>query len=415
MKILLVTQYFPPELGAAPIRTGDLARRWARDGNPVTVLTGMPNHPTGVVPPAYRGRLRLTETWEGVRVRRCWLLASPNAGLLRRTFGQVTFAAMAVLFGFRDARRADVVVVSSPSFFSIFSAWVLARVARRPLVLDIRDLWPAVFVDAGVLREGLALTLLYRAEAWAYRHADAVVTVTDGFAAYISERAGQTPVFVVTNGVDVDRFDRNMRAGETGMTRERLGIGPDAVLAGFVGNLGSVNDLGTVLAACAEIGDGCLHLLFLGEGAARDSVAESIEKLGLDWCHLMPGIPPDDVPRVLADLDIGLSAQQGSELFGAFVPAKIFYYFAAGLPVVALAQGEAAARIEAGDGVVVEPGDVGGLAEILRRLATDPEERARRGRVARAAAETTYDRAALAARYLQILDETVRRSGRRPA
>ena len=104
MRILIVTHYFPPETGAPQARLSALAATWAADGDEVTVLTGMPNHPTGVVPPAYRGAFRRTERTDGYRVVRTWLYATPNEGVLRKTIGHLSFMVSSVLLGGRRVR-----------------------------------------------------------------------------------------------------------------------------------------------------------------------------------------------------------------------------------------------------------------------------------------------------------------------
>ena len=114
MRVLLVTHYFPPETGAPQARLSALAAIWAADGDEVTVLTGMPNHPTGVKPPAYRRAIRRRERRDGYRVVRTWLYATPNEGVARKTLGHLSFLASAVLLGARASGPADVVVVSSP-------------------------------------------------------------------------------------------------------------------------------------------------------------------------------------------------------------------------------------------------------------------------------------------------------------
>ncbi|MCA1711649.1 MAG: glycosyltransferase WbuB, partial [Actinobacteria bacterium] len=168
MKVLLVTHYFPPEVGAPQARLSEMARTWAADGAEVTVLTGMPNHPTGVVPPEYRAAVLRREQHEGCRVLRTWLYATPNEGFVKKTLGHLSFMFTAVLLGAWRTGRADVVVVSSPTFFSIGAAWLIARLRRAHLVVEVRDLWPAIFVELGVLTNARIIALLEWLEMAAY-------------------------------------------------------------------------------------------------------------------------------------------------------------------------------------------------------------------------------------------------------
>src|SRR5579864_4088772 len=225
MRIIIVTHYFPPETGAPQARLSALAKAWAADGDRVTVLTGMPNHPTGVIPPEYRGAIRRRERRDGYQVLRTWLYATPNEGVARKTIGHLSFMVSSVLLGWRASGPADVVVVSSPTFFAIGAGWLLARLKRARLVVEVRDLWPAIFTELGVLTSRPLIRLLERLELSAYAAADTVIVVSDGFRADLIGRgvpAGK--VHTIRNGVRLDRFDP--RAPADARLRARLGAGP---------------------------------------------------------------------------------------------------------------------------------------------------------------------------------------------
>src|SRR5487761_1191918 len=234
MRVLIVTHYFPPETGAPQARLSALAAIWAADGDKVTVLTGMPNHPTGVLPQQYRRAIRRREYQDGYRVVRTWLYATPNEGIARKTLGHLSFMASSVLLGSRAVGPADVVVVSSPTFFSILSGWLLARLKRARFVVEVRDLWPAIFVELGVLTNRRIIALLTRFELAAYAAADQVVVVSEGFRADLIRR-GVPPekVHTIRNGVDLERFAPGA-AASAGL-RARLGAGRDDCLVLYAG------------------------------------------------------------------------------------------------------------------------------------------------------------------------------------
>ena len=213
MRILVVSHYFPPEAGAPQARLSALAATWAADGDAVTVLTGMPNHPTGILPPEYRRAIRRREKHDGYRVVRTWLYATPNEGVARKTLSHLSFMLSSMLLGGWASGPADVVVVSSPTFFSIASAWLLARLKRARLVLDIRDLWPAIFTELGVLTSRWLIGPLERLELAAYRAADEIVVVSDGFRDNLVSR-GVPPgkVHTIRNGVSLSQFDPAAKA-----------------------------------------------------------------------------------------------------------------------------------------------------------------------------------------------------------
>lgn len=401
MKTLIVTHYFPPEIGAPQARLGDLARLWADAGDEVTVLTGMPNHPTGVVPPEYRGRKRAIEPVNGHRVVRTWLFATPNEGVAKKTLGHLSFMVTSVLLGARASGPADVVVVSSPTFFSIFSAWVLARLKRARLVVEVRDLWPAIFVELGVLTNRRIIWLLERLELWAYRTADAVVVVSEGFKDDLVRRgvpAGK--VHTIYNGVDVTKFTPG---GDPAPGRKRLGVPDDQVLVLYIGAHGISQGVVGVAEAAKHLQGEPIQVAFVGEGAAKADLVRRVGELGLENVSLHDGVARGEVASLLAAADVCLVPLRDVPLFSTFIPSKIFEYFGAGKAVVGAVRGEPAEILREGGAVVVEPEDPEALADAIRTLADDPDCRAAMGAAGRVFVEERFDRRALAARYRELL------------
>lgn len=410
----MVTHYFPPEIGAPQARLGDLSRFWADDGDEVTVLTGMPNHPTGVIPPEYRGAKRRIEVVDGHRVVRTWLYATPNEGIVKKTLGHLSFMATSVLLGGRASGKADVVVVSSPTFFSIFSAWVLARLKRARLVVEIRDLWPAIFVELGVLTNKQAIWLLERLELWAYRTADAVVVVSEGFRDDLVRRGiSADKVHTIRNGVDLSRF---RPGGDPRPGRASLGVADDEVLVLYIGAHGISHGLDGVADAAALLTDRPIRFAFVGEGAAKPQLEARVAELGLTDVVLRDGVPRDEVAGLLAAADICLVPLRDVPLFTTFIPSKIFEYFGTGKAVVGAVRGEPAEILRDGGALVVDPGDPKALAAAIDELAADPDRRAEMGKAGRRYVEANFDRRQLATRYRDLLADVVaggRRRGRR--
>jgi len=413
VRTLVVTHYFPPEIGAPQARLSEMARVWAEGGDEVTVLTGMPNHPTGVVPPAYRGAVRRVEHVDGYRVVRTWLYATPNEGVARKTLGHLSFMVSAVLLGAGHVGRPDVVVVSSPTFFSIGAAWLIARLTRARLVVEIRDLWPAIFVELGVLTDRRLIRALEVLELAAYRAADEVVVVSEGFREDLIRRGVPArKVHTIRNGVDLERFRPTDPDTDTAATRARLGAGPDDVLVLYAGAHGLSHGLTSVADAAARLErEGRrVRFAFVGEGAAKADLERHVAALGLTNVTLLPGVPRDEVPALLAAADICLVPLRDVPLFSTFIPSKIFEYLGAGKAVVGAVRGEAATILREAGAVVVEPEDPDALAAAVAELADDPARRARMGAAGRAYVEARYDRRALALRYRELLRRAVVRA-----
>jgi hypothetical protein len=201
VKIALLSHYFWPELGAPSARLLELGREWVARGHEVTVVTNFPNHPTGVVPEPYRGRSFQVEEVQGLRVVRCRTYATPNRGVAKRTLGHLVFMVQAVLQATPHLRGSDVLIASSPTLFAVVAAWLISLRLRVPFVFEVRDLWPAIFVDLGVLRNRFLIGSLERLELFLYGRADAVVTVTRAFATDIARRGiPQAKLHVVPKG-----------------------------------------------------------------------------------------------------------------------------------------------------------------------------------------------------------------------
>lgn len=417
VKILYVSQYFPPEMGAPAARVSELSRAWAAAGHEVVVLTGFPNHPTGVVPPQYRGKLRARERWEGVDVLRTWIYAAANRGIARRSLAFVSFAASSVVLGALDrgVREADVVVATSPQFLCAVGGYVLSRIMGAPFVLEIRDLWPQSIVEVGALPARHPVVLgLEQVERFLYRRADLLVSVTDSFCE-VWRRQGIDPakMRVIKNGVDLRLFEPGPRDEEL---RARLGLRGKFVVS-YIGTHGMAQRLDTLLDAAALLADDPdIHVLLVGEGAERERLVARARAEGLRNVTLLGQQPRHDVPRLVASSDLVAVILRRAELFEKVIPSKMFEVMGSARPMVLGVRGEAEALLrEAGAGWAVPPEDPAALAQAIRRAKADPDERRRRGEAGRAYVVEHYDRDVLARRYLDELAALVAGHPRRPA
>jgi glycosyltransferase involved in cell wall biosynthesis len=389
----------------------------------VTVLTGMPNHPTGVLPPKYRRAVLRRERADGYRVVRTWLYATPNEGIARKTLGHLSFMVSSMLLGGRASGPADVVVVSSPTFFSILSGWLLARLKRARFVVEIRDLWPAIFVELGVLTNRRVIWLLECLELAAYAAADRVVVVSEGFRGDLIRRGvPAAKVHTIRNGVDPGRFTPSTAAAPE--LRARLGAGPDDCLVLYAGTHGISQALPVIADAAAALEGtapegvtfdgatlggpailgGAIRFAFVGDGADKRRLERRIAELGLRNVVLLPGVPSEEMPALLAAADICLVPLRRVPLFATFIPSKMFEYLAAGKAVIGSVTGEAALILAEAGAVVVPPEDSGSLAAAIAALAASPALRATIGQEGRAFVERRYDRASLAREYRKILE-----------
>ena len=410
MRILFLSQYFPPEPGAPAARVSELASAWVRAGHEVTVLTAMPDHPTGVVPSAYRGRALVRERIDGVDVVRTWIYAAANSGRVRRSLAYASYAVSATAWGQMHTRAPDVVVATSPQLLCAAAGRVAAAMHRAPFVFEVRDLWPESVVAVGALSAGhpvvRGLTVL---EEGLYRAAEAIVVVTDSFRTRLLER-GQpaSKIEVVKNGVDLRRFTPLPR--ETPL-RAQLGWG-DKFVAGYVGTHGMAHGLDAVLDTAKRLASrDDVRFLFVGEGAERARLEARAREERIDNVRFLGVLPRDRMNEVYATLDLALVSLKKSELFTTVIPSKIFEIAAMARPVMISVDGEARAIVEAsGGGVFVPPEDVERMGVGLRAFADDRARGEAMGAAGRDYVVREFDRETLAQKYLGVLERVVSRA-----
>jgi lipopolysaccharide/colanic/teichoic acid biosynthesis glycosyltransferase/glycosyltransferase involved in cell wall biosynthesis len=371
MNLLFVTQYFPPETGAAPARALHFARALARAGHDVRVVTGLPNHPSGSVQPAYAKVRRATEHLDGITVERVWLYATPRKTALTRLWNHLSFA-LGVLPVALTGPRPSVVIATTPPPFLGLSAWLAARLRGAPFVLDCRDDWPRAAIALGELRPGLVTSLLSAVARFQHARAARVIAVTPGMKRQFESR-GLDPgrIALITNGADTDTFT-------PGPSRNGGGT-PLTVL--YAGTHGLVHGMEALVDAIERLRDrDDLRWVLVGDGVAKDAIAQRIEAGGLQHVTLRPSEPPAALVGSIRDADVCVATTRAHVFSGETIPVKIFDYLACGRPVVAAVSGDAAEIVEgSGGGIVVTPGDGEALAGAVTRLAADPALRERLG------------------------------------
>lgn len=411
MHILFLSDNFPPEVNAPASRTHEHCRQWAAAGDQVTVITCAPNFPTGRVFPGYRNRLWQQEWVDGIRVIRVWSYITANEGFARRVADYVSYAGAALIAGL-FVRRPDVVVGTSPQFFTAVAAWALAALKRVPYVFELRDLWPESIKAVGAMRESPAIRWLEQLELFLYRRADAIISVTHSFRDTLIRRGiDGAKIEVVTNGVDTKRF--SPRPKDAALSRS-LGF-DGCFVAGYIGTHGMAHALETLLQAMARLRDDPqgrdIRLLLLGDGARKTALQAMANELRLDNMRFVDTVPKEEVARYWSVLDVSIIHLRRTELFTTVIPSKLFECMGMGLPVLHGVAGESATIVEhEGVGLVFEPENVDALVDGLLRLRTDARLRDRL-RQAGPAAAANYDRGNLALRMLEVLRGVARRHG----
>lgn len=398
MKILLVTQYFHPEVTSCALRMDAFVREWTARGHEVTVLTAVPNHPEGVVHAPYRRKAFVREQRHGAVVLRMWVSVTPRRGALGRLRAYASFAVASALGGALLVDRPDVVVATTPPPIATLTGRLLAWRFRVPYVVDVRDLWPEAAVAVGALRHGPAHQVLDRTMKAIYGSADRVTAATEGFARAIGDKT-----VVVPNGAD-DRVGR----GDAAPVRRSLGIGGRFVV-GYVGNHGVCEGLEGLVDAAALLSDTPdVHVLMVGGGPRREALVE--RAAGRANITLLPPVAVDEVASYLSAADVLVVPLRNDEHFASRFPAKLYDAWFSGRPVLVGYDGEARRLVEqVGGGSFAVSDDCRALATEIRRLRDLPrDELERMGSRGRQWVEENATRSVGADRIAELLGELVR-------
>ncbi len=385
MKILFLSDNFPPERNAPASRTYEHAIRWVQAGHEVTVITTAPNFPEGELLNGYRNRWYSKETQDGIKVIRVKSYMTANDGFLRRTLDYMSFmvsGGMAALF----QPRPDVLVSTSPQFFCAVAGWFVSRVRKLPWVFELRDLWPSAIVAVGVMRKGATIRMLERLELAMYRAADLIVAVTQGLKDdLVARKIEAGKIVLVRNGVD--QFLYSPRPKDE-VLLDQFNLRGKFVV-GFLGTMGMAAGLEKVMISAEALKDRPdIVLLFAGPGSQRKTLERKVRERGLSNVRMIPAQSKEMMPRIWSVLDLSLSVTRDEPLFLYTVSSKNYEAMAMGLPILmSMPDGECAEIVRnAGAGVLVPAEDPAALASAIRKLADSPADCARMGKAALAAA-----------------------------
>lgn len=408
MRILLLTDNYPPETNPPALRCSMHAERWIERGHHVNVVTSFPNFPDGKLLGGYRQSLFKRETLDTVDVLRVPTLIFPNRGIFLRILDFLSFmitSSVASMF----VGRPDVVIATSPQFFTGVAGWFVSRWYRRPFVFEVRDLWPDSIVAVGAMKEGAAIGFIRRIEQFLYRQADMIVTVTSSCREMLVARGiDGNKILVVTNGSDSAKLTPGPAPAEL---RHRLGV-EEKIVVSYIGTVGMAHGLQLILDAA----DSCrvrlpqVQFLIVGSGAELSDLQQQASRRGLGNVTFVGRVSHDEVVDYWRLSDITLVVLKDTPLFRTVIPSKIFEALATGTPIITNVHGELQAVLEPlGAAEIIEPDSVPALVNAIEKLAGDPAYRQKFSDGGIEGARR-YDRVALADKLLEALEGLAARS-----
>ena len=411
MRILYFSQYFPPEIGATQTRAYEMAQGLVRAGHQVTMIAEVPNHPSGIIPPYYQGKLYERAELDGIDVIRVWVKASPVKTFRSRMAFYLSYMIMAALAGLFLARgRYDLIYVTSPPLFVGGAALVVSYLRRMSLVFEVRDLWPESAVELGELTSRRAIALAGWLEEKCYQRARRIVVVTQGIYSRLLERGyPRQKLILIPNGANVELFQFQAEAGPA--LREKLGLQHKFVVI-YAGIHGIAQGLEFVIeAAKALTAYPDLHFLFVGEGPVKTQIVSLAATYNLTNVTFLAELPREQMPNFLSAANVALVPLRRLELFKGALPSKMFDAWACRCPTLVMIDGEARAVLEeAQAGVFVEPENVVALTEAILALKRDPAACQQMGLNGQKIVTAHYSRQALAQKLVYLLESLLRTS-----
>ena len=369
MNILFLTDNFPPESNAPANRTYEHCTEWMNKGANVTVITCVPNFPKGKVFAGYKNKLYQTEEMDGIKVIRVWSYMSGNAGVLRRTLDYISFGIMAFFVSLFI--KTDILIATTPQFFTAFFGWLAAFFKRKPWVMEVRDLWPESIKAVDAIKQNSVIDFLEKVELFLYRRATRIVVVTDSFKENISDRGiSKSKIDVVKNGVILNQYPI-LPKSESLLKQHNL---EGKFIVGYLGTHGLAHKLDFILECAIMVKDPDIHFIFVGNGAKKEELLEQKKRLKLNNVSLLPSVTKLETKEFISIFDVSLVNLRKSKTFKTVIPSKIFENAAMGKPILLGLEGESKQIINHFEaGICFEPENKVDFVQKLKKLKEDKQ------------------------------------------
>lgn len=341
MKVLFLTDNFPPEVNAPATRTYEHCREWVKKGAEITIITCVPNFPKGKVYEGYKNRFLQTEYVDGIKVIRVWSYIAANKGFVKRILDFISYAIMAFLVGLFI--KTDIIFATSPQFFTAIAGRKLSFWKRKPWIMEVRDLWPESIKNVNVMKDNFLIKYLEWEEMRCYRKAKAIITVTDSFKKVIVSRGIPENKFeVVKNGANLELFKPKPK-NKNFLSLLSL---ENKFIVAYIGTHGMAHKLDFLLQSAKEVTNPKIHFLFIGDGAEKEKLVRLHKELELSNVTLIDSVSKNEIVDFIASIDVALINLKKSELFKTVIPSKIFENAAMKKPILLGVDGESRGIVE---------------------------------------------------------------------
>lgn len=404
MKILFLTDNFPPEVNAPASRTYDHAREWVKAGHQITVITCAPNFPKGKVYDGYKNRLYQTEMMDGIKVIRVWSYIAENKGFVKRTLDYISYSVTSFIAGL--FQKADIIIATSPQFFTALSGRTLSFWKRTPWIMEVRDLWPESIKTVGAMNDNAFIRYFEWEEKRCYKSAKKIIVVTDSFKrTLVSRGIPAEKIAVVKNGANRELF-KPMPKNEALINQ--LGLRGKRII-GYIGTHGMAHKLDFILQCAKNMqGKNNYHFLLIGSGAEKANLMKMKEQEQIENVTMLDSVPKSEVNKYISILDLSLINLKKSPLFTTVIPSKIFENAGMEIPIIMGVEGEAKEIIEHyRAGLCFEPENEADFNKKLTML-LDNHELYNKCKEGCRRLSIDFDRKKLAAKMLEYIKNSLR-------
>jgi glycosyltransferase involved in cell wall biosynthesis len=375
MKLLILTQYFPPEIGAPQNRLFELAIRLQKKGIDVSVLTAMPNYPQMKIHENYKGKCYCKETLSNLEVHRAWIYVSQSKAVISRLLNYFSFVISAFFVGLFKIKKQDVLMVESPPLFLGITAYLLAKLKGAKMIFNVSDLWPESAEKLEIISNKTLLSMATKLEEFCYRKAALVSGQTQGIVKNISSRFPEKKVYWSKNGVDINFYDVNKTIEENAWRKEHNYTCEDFILF-YGGIIGHAQGLDVILNAAKELENyENIKFVLLGNGPEKERLLKLKAELRLNNLQFYDAVPKSQMQKIIMDTNASIIPLKRLDLFKGAIPSKIFENLALKKPIILGVEGEAEELfIQQGKcGVSFTPEDSEDLAKQILHLYNNPD------------------------------------------
>ena len=391
MRLLILTQYYPPEIGAPQNRLHELAIRLKNKGVQIEVLTALPNYPKMEVFKDYRDKRRREETIEGITVHRSWIYVSASKSIVARLLNYFSFVWSSFWRG-RRLQSFDYLMVESPPLFLGYSAIALSKKLNAKLIFNVSDLWPESAEKLGLVTNKNLLNMAYKLEKKCYMASTLITGQTQGIVNDIKQRFPAKEVSWLPNGVDISFYDPEKIPDSD--FRQVNGFKDEEIIFFYGGILGHAQGLEIIIEAARELENTHAQFVIQGAGPEKKKLVALHKKYALKNIHFLEPVEKSEMPGILRSVDIAIVPLKKLDLFKGAIPSKIFEALAMKKPLLLGVDGEARKHFieNAQAGLFYTPEDIDSLKTQVLYFLENPDETKKMGDRARNYVADVFDR-----------------------